>query len=673
MANPIRKYAIILNGDTEERHVGNVTRALKVLKRERFETFVAGTERPKHGADHYTTATPQDVARLIAQVRAKIDANDELVIYTTGHGKQVGDEGQLCLGNDCYGREVTEPLDRLVYGRRTIIADQCYGGNWKGLFIDDPKTLFVAAGGKGEQVCCQEFAPRFWDDKIPDLDRDRRISWRERYEHALSQPVSSSLPVIASSPGYDTGKRGYFPHTVREVRTGAELEAALRRLGPGQYAIVTFSATWCDPCKDYRPHFDQFARDANGAYLFLRTENEELAAAYGAWQYPTVMVMDRAGQRRIVTNPETILEEMAEQHLSPELRRTLVLQHRDQLMTQTLGRKGTASFTAAIALGKISLQLSTADALATLVILRQHFGDASPKRRGRAILAYGAMLMVRDDATMGHEARAAFDALLNDRSPEVAYFTLFTLTQLAPFLTEQQSLTAMANVRYYLFSNPVATLDAISDTRMEELYTALVSHLSSTQQVAAELRTLRALLTGTNDGKIGDAMSIAYISLARHAATTDARTEAKALADFLINSSSVPQWPPHLWSVAAAHTAFANISPSLFLSSDVSLYVRLLSDHRPEFQQAGLVGGSLLIRFMTPYDRQGIVSMVLPLLTARNPMTRLTAISAIVYMKRAGVLSDEQYASGLEILKRLTRDRNPDVRRSATQVLTRRY
>ena len=50
------KYAIIINGDTEPRHLKNVDRAINSLKSDGYEVFVADVEKPKARADHYNKA-----------------------------------------------------------------------------------------------------------------------------------------------------------------------------------------------------------------------------------------------------------------------------------------------------------------------------------------------------------------------------------------------------------------------------------------------------------------------------------------------------------------------------------------------------------------------------------------------------------------------------------------
>ncbi len=314
------KYALIVNGDTEGRHLGNVEQALKVLKAQGFETFVASPSKPVQPADHYAAPTRQKLQELVAGLKAKIGGQDELVIYTTGHGDKAGEAGSVCLADGCDYDTVAPLLDGIPYGRRTVVMDQCYGGNWNARFLDDPKTLFITPGSKNEQVCCQEFAPRFWAEAVPDENGDGTISWQERYANAVADRVLSSLPQFVPSPGYVQAGVPPFKPEVREIADEARFKAALKTLKPGQYAIVTFSADWCGPCKEYKPVFERIAKEAGGQHLFLRTENPELAKGYKVFAYPTVMVIAASGHTLTVEDRGAPLQKLAQFFIPIDLR-----------------------------------------------------------------------------------------------------------------------------------------------------------------------------------------------------------------------------------------------------------------------------------------------------------------------------------------------------------------
>ena len=142
-----------------------------------------------------------------------------MVIYTTGHGdedKQTG-EGKLCLEKDshdekadrCQGKVVADLLDSIAFKQRVVVMDNCYGGNWKDTFLNDPRTLFISGGSPNETDVCQESAPRLWAPKsqIKDSNRDGKISWSERFAHLMEDQPNSSFPQFMASKDFeDIGK-----------------------------------------------------------------------------------------------------------------------------------------------------------------------------------------------------------------------------------------------------------------------------------------------------------------------------------------------------------------------------------------------------------------------------------------------------------------------------------
>ncbi|MBI2339006.1 MAG: hypothetical protein HYU99_01375 [Deltaproteobacteria bacterium] len=222
------KYALIINGDTESRHLQNVERSLaNKFEAEGYETYVASPEEIKAPHDHYVTPTLKNIQTLVAGLKAKIGVDDELVIYTTGHGDQEGEEARLCLQGGCDAQTITPLLDGIPYGQRTVVMDQNFSGKWNKVFMDDPKTLFIAAGSENEAVCCQEMAPKFWKKAatIPDGNdgnKDGWISWQERYAYAVVG-VASSGPQFVPGTGYEELAGFEVPEPEKERLLG-ELE-----------------------------------------------------------------------------------------------------------------------------------------------------------------------------------------------------------------------------------------------------------------------------------------------------------------------------------------------------------------------------------------------------------------------------------------------------------------
>lgn len=201
--NPVKKYAIVINGDIEDRHFEMAAQALIRLKEDGYETYLAGSATIGIFGDISRPATLEGVHSLIQNLRSKIDANDELVIYTTGHGNIVDGEAMLCLDGGCEGTQIEPLLDAIPFGRRTVIMDQCYGGNWQKIFVDDPRTLFISAGGMNENTSCPNFSPYFWSPLVTDLNGNGHIDMEDRFIYAIGKGYNSLFAQHIKTAGYD--------------------------------------------------------------------------------------------------------------------------------------------------------------------------------------------------------------------------------------------------------------------------------------------------------------------------------------------------------------------------------------------------------------------------------------------------------------------------------------
>lgn len=319
------KIALIIQPDTERRHLENMERSLGnyfETEGEAYETYVASPEKPSAPHDHYFRATSTGIQRMIQAARSTMGPEDELFIYTTGHGELDKGRAVLCLENGCRDTiGLARLLDGIPSKIRRIVMDQCYSGNWNRIFMDDPSTLFISPGSRNETVCCQEMAPRLWApaNEIPDLNEDGIVSWQERYAYA-AVGIQSSSPQFLVSPGYVPDGRGSFEKGVVEVADKEGLERALKKLYPGQYAIITFAADWCATCKAYAPQFDAMAKNGTGQHLWIRTENEDLAKMWGIMEYPTVVVVNSNGQGRVLVDRNNVEVELAGFELSKKER-----------------------------------------------------------------------------------------------------------------------------------------------------------------------------------------------------------------------------------------------------------------------------------------------------------------------------------------------------------------
>jgi thiol-disulfide isomerase/thioredoxin len=299
----VKKYAVILNGDIEPRHQENVDRAIRALRREgNYDISVVSTVAPKTRADHYLVAEEKALQELVSGLKLRIDDDDLLVVYVTGHGQA---EGDGCVGlpkKSCLPfSKLQQEIDQLSYGKRIVVMDNCFSGNGLRLFAN-PKTSVVTQGSPGETVSCQTFSPFFWSEGVSDQDGDGKISLQERYAFALEKGRTASLTQFFNpDPIGFSGSLDHRPFKTKdgkpvEVHDGAELEAQLSRLKPGQLALVDFGADWCVPCAAYKPVFEKISQETDGRYLMIRAQgikgSEEDWGKYGIRKFPTVAFVD---------------------------------------------------------------------------------------------------------------------------------------------------------------------------------------------------------------------------------------------------------------------------------------------------------------------------------------------------------------------------------------------
>lgn len=304
------KIAIIINQDSEARHLSNVENSLTALEKQGYETHVFSTQKPGTKPDHLHVGVDKaELHQKIADLKSRVTANDEVLVYTTGHGGNIEEAPTLCDSNqDCSDDSIFTLLHFANAKQNIIVMDQCYSGGLAKLFSQSPNTLFVSAGTGKEIVVCQNFSPNFWSESVTDFNRDGLISWRERYQFALQSDTMASTPQFLHSAGFDDIGKADFPAQTLEVSTKEEMDKQLSSLKPGQYAFVTFSATWCGPCKEYKPLFDKFAQESNGQYLFIRTENEDLAREHGAKHFPTIKLFSGPTHSMEIKDRENLLD-----------------------------------------------------------------------------------------------------------------------------------------------------------------------------------------------------------------------------------------------------------------------------------------------------------------------------------------------------------------------------
>ncbi len=305
----VRRHAILINTDTEERHIQNIGRAATALKEGAYEVHALNPQ--SLGNDRYQIPTRQDLDAIVQGLQ--IDDDDQLVIYYTGHGldSDAVDDGKRISQDFIY-----QTTGNLPHGQRTIIMDACYTGNSAERWHND-KTLFISPDWKGRQVACQLFAPNLWEssdvliDKSADTNADGIISMQERFAYTsrvYKKEFPSALPIYLKGKVYsdigfgDKTTKVAFPKGMIIVKTAKDLRDQLSKLRAGQFAVVTFASDWCPACSEYLPVFTELAKRQDGSILNLwiqpknETETKLIFSKYGVSEIPAVILIDHGGR-----------------------------------------------------------------------------------------------------------------------------------------------------------------------------------------------------------------------------------------------------------------------------------------------------------------------------------------------------------------------------------------
>ncbi|OVE82446.1 hypothetical protein BVY03_00850 [bacterium K02(2017)] len=332
----VKKVAIVINGDSENRHLNNTKRAVEQLHDAGYEIHLINPDNINiDSIKSYYKPNLNNLNKLIKGINT--DNDDEVLLYTTGHGAGAEDLNKIVIGKELITHEdLFNTVEPLSSGYKTIIMDQCGSGMGANYWFDK-KSLFISPDQSAQETKCQYFSPQFWEhaDKIKedggDANLDGVITFQERFSYAFavySKNVRDSLPLFLPGIEYkDSGLNVKFPKksflndvtNIKNYKNNCEFEKVISQLNPGQYAIVNFSATWCDPCHQYAPHFERMAKKSFGETLYVKVLiNEQSIPEWmnklEVTRLPTVMLFDHQGQYvkvQDINNPMKDLSKLA--------------------------------------------------------------------------------------------------------------------------------------------------------------------------------------------------------------------------------------------------------------------------------------------------------------------------------------------------------------------------
>lgn len=281
-----KRYAVIINGDDEERHKENVKTAIDSLGSRGFDDkniFVAGEFVGEKESNRYE-ATKKGLADLFSSLSERLEPGDKVIVYVTGHG---GKTSIALKSKEMTHDDFLDMLEPLKKHDNVYIFDHCYSGSLPNLLVDNGfKGVAMAPVVEGRESHCQLFIPYFWGAVKTGVD-------------ANGNEKSSIEEIFAYSINIYNKQRSRFGlnETIGSYRMSLQEPESLEEIKTGN-VLLDFGAEWCGACKELKPNLDMlrtFSGDELSIY-YIDHENplkNEIEKAYGKQinAYPTMMYL----------------------------------------------------------------------------------------------------------------------------------------------------------------------------------------------------------------------------------------------------------------------------------------------------------------------------------------------------------------------------------------------
>ncbi len=199
--NPVTRYGLIVNGDNEERHLGNVEAFAAVMSGRygvaEANLIVLTSQRKDSGGSWVEQgkdqrATKGNVEMALEALAKKADFNDDIIIYTTGHGDSPAKDSQTLVlegDPDISAAEFAGKLSGFGGALLTYIGDQCYSGAFaQAVTSKGWNAVALSAADSCHVTYCEHFTPallKAFDDSANDSDpKDGKVSEWEAFKAA---------------------------------------------------------------------------------------------------------------------------------------------------------------------------------------------------------------------------------------------------------------------------------------------------------------------------------------------------------------------------------------------------------------------------------------------------------------------------------------------------------
>jgi hypothetical protein len=197
------KYALLISGKTEERHIVNMGLIYGSLLTHGFrKEDICVLDGYGIGREFYNVngaATRENVVSAFQELESRIDSNDSVFVYVSDHGsRRFDDDGVEFATISMHDGSLLDQgtfaalVSKLDYGRGFFLFDQCYGGafaqelgygNNIAIAASEPDSVaYSTASGRSFST----YLISVFENNAADNSHDGRISVQEAFDYAYN-------------------------------------------------------------------------------------------------------------------------------------------------------------------------------------------------------------------------------------------------------------------------------------------------------------------------------------------------------------------------------------------------------------------------------------------------------------------------------------------------------
>ena len=236
-----KKIAVIINGDVnEDRHTGNVDRAIKALEKKGFEEiYVIGGIGKKTAKHHSYDVSLSGIDNLFTDLEKSLQPDSLVFFYGTGHGTE---DSSMAIGKrEKFTQEAILEKLKIIKEKKSrgiFVFDTCFSGILPDLIIQSGvEGVALSPAPEGETAMCQFFAPDFFKGLEEGIDLD------DSGKTTLQEVFLSALTIYNKNLNIEN--TGEYRQTIPQLR----LDDIDRLLKSDKPVLIEIDATWCAPCK----------------------------------------------------------------------------------------------------------------------------------------------------------------------------------------------------------------------------------------------------------------------------------------------------------------------------------------------------------------------------------------------------------------------------------------